>query len=110
MRTVVELQKIDLNEGLAIDFTACESAEEGFALDFSAQDERTVFLFKGTGTVKFLQGNGIQGVVDTDALDVSEFGAFRLDSGAYKFVSGEDKGYAVAIPTGDIEAAVIQLP
>ena len=110
-RKVVELQKVNLNEGLNIEFVAAESTDEGFALDFSAQDERTVVLFQGSGTVTIKQGNGIQGVVDLEAFEINGMAAFRLDSGAFKNVTGDDKGYVVAIPSStSVEAAVIRLP
>ena len=110
-RKIVELQRVNLNEGLNIEFVSAESVEEGFALDFSAQDERTVVLFQGTGTVEIKQGNGIQGVVDLEPFEIDGVAAFRLDSGAFKHVTGDDKGYVVAIPSDtSVEAAVIRLP
>ncbi|MBR5316037.1 MAG: hypothetical protein IKU44_04520 [Firmicutes bacterium] len=110
-RKIVELQRVDLNQGLNVTFVTPSSVSDGFALDFSAQDERTVALFKGTGTVTIKQGNGIQGVVDCDTITINGLTVFRLDSGAYKNVTGADKGYVVAIPSANtVEAAVIRLP
>lgn len=110
-RTIVELQKVELNEGLNIEFVAAESVADGFAIDFSAQDERTVLLFQGSGNVTIKQGNGIQGVTDLEPFTIDGLAAFRLDSGAFKNVTGDDKGHVVAIPSAtSVKAAVIRLP
>ena len=113
----VDLQKVNLNEGKVVALTAPSVAADGFAMEFTAQDERTVFLFQNTGsavaTVKVLKGNGIQGVTDLDAFSIAAGGiaVYRLDSGAFKHVSGANKGKAVFIPsTTDIKGAVIVLP
>ena len=110
-RKIVELQRVDLNEGLNVEFVTPDSVDEGFAIDFSAQDERTVLLFQGTGTVTIKQGNGIQGVVDLEPFTINGTAVYRLDSGAFKHVTGDDKGYVVAIPSATtVKAAVIRLP
>lgn len=113
----VELQKVDLNAGKSIEFVAPEVASDGFAMNFTAQDERTVFLFQNTSTsnstIKVKAGNGIQGVNDIDEFTIpgSGFVAYRLDSGAFKNVIGDNKGYAVFIPSAlTVKGAVIQLP
>ncbi|MEY8366841.1 hypothetical protein AALA22_14490 [Anaerovoracaceae bacterium 41-7] len=113
----IDFQKVNLNEGKLVELAAATAAADGFAIDFSAQDERTVFLFQNSGTaaatVKVKQGNGIQGVTDLDAFSIAagSIAAFRLDSGAFKQVTGENKGTAVFIPSStDVKAAVIVLP
>lgn len=113
----IDLQKVNLNEAKLVTMTAPTAAADGFGMDFSAQDERTVFLFQNTGsaaaTVKVNQGDGIQGVTDLDAFSIAAGGVavYRLDSGAFKHVSGANKGRAVFIPSStDIKGAVIVLP
>ena len=113
----IDFQKVNLNEGKLVQLTAATAAADGFAIDFSQQDERTVFLFQNTGSaaanVKVKQGNGIQGVADLDAFSIAAGGiaVFRLDSGAFKQVSGDNKGTAVFIPSStDVKEAVIVLP
>lgn len=113
----IALQKVELNEGKVVTLEAATAAADGFAIDFSAQDERTVFLFQNSGTaaatVQVKAGNGIQGVTDLEAFSVDAGGiaVFRLDSGAFKQVTGENKGKAVFIPsTTTVKAAVIELP
>lgn len=113
----VDLTRVELNEGKVLTLEAATSASDGFALDFSAQDERTVFIFRNTGsssaTITVKMGDGIQGVTDLDALTVTagDVAVFRLDSGAFKQCSGANKGKAVFIPSStDIKAAVIRLP
>lgn len=113
----ITLQKVNLNEGKVVTFEAATAAADGYAVDFSAQDERTVFLFQNGGTaeatVKVKAGNGIQGVTDLDTLSIAAGGvaAFRLDSGAFKQVTGDNKGKAVFIPSATtVKAAVIELP
>lgn len=115
--TKVALQKVDLNAGRKVEFTAPSSAADGLAMEFTAQDERTVFLFTNTGSseasIKVKAGNGIQGVNDIDdfSLKAGETCAYRLDSGAFMNVSGENKDYAVFIPSAaTVKGAVIQLP
>lgn len=113
----IDAQKVELNIGKVVEVVAPTTPSDGFQIDFSAQDERTVFLFHNGGgsaaTVKFVKGDGIQGVADTDALSIpaGKIAAFRLDSGSFKYVTGTNKGKAVAIPsTADVKCAVIQLP
>ena len=113
----IDLQKVNLNEGKLVTLTAPTAAADGFGMDFSAQDERTVFIFHNTGsaaaTIKVKQGDGIQGVTDLDAFSIAAGGIaiYRLDSGAFKIVTGTNKGRAVFIPsTTDIKGAVIVLP
>lgn len=113
----VKLQKVDLNAGKSIEFVAPDVASDGFAMDFSAQDERTVFLFQNTSssnsTVKVKAGNGIQGVNDIEEFTIPGNGivAYRLDSGAFMNVTGENKDCAVFIPSAlTVKGAVIQLP
>lgn len=116
--TKVDLQKVNLNAGKVVELTAPSSASDGFAMDFTAQDERTVFLFMNTSTsasatVKVLAGNGIQGCNDIDAFTIPASGicAYRLDSGAFMNVTGDNKDRAVFIPSAaTVKGAVIQLP
>ena len=59
------------------------------------------------------KGNGIQGVVDLATGDIaaSAIVAMTLDSGAFKNVTGENKGCAVVVPDDvKLKAAVVVLP
>lgn len=110
-RTEVKRQKLSPNEGKEITFTAASSVSDGFKLDYTGKDNKTLFVFTGSGTVTIKKGNGIQGTGEDVVVNVAAQAVFAGDSGAFKNVSGEDKDYLVAIPSATgIKAAVVELP
>ena len=101
----------------ALTFTAPTSATDGFAVDFKEHDYKTVILAQNTAagakTIKVLKGTGIQGVADTDAVSLaaSAIVAINLESGAFKQLSGANKGCVVVIPEStDIKLAAVVTP
>lgn len=98
-----------------ITFTTLSDAANGGAYAAGGKDFKTVILVKGgaaAGKLTVKAGNGIQGVNDI-VLDVpaTNYAAFTLDSGAFKNVSGADKGKVIMIPSAaDLSVAVIELP
>ena len=49
--------------------------------------------------------------MDTYTIAAGKFACINLESGAYKNVSGEDKGYAIVVPSSaDVKCAEVVLP
>lgn len=100
----------------AVVFVAPTTASDGFAIPYMEQDTKTVLLVQGgaaAGTLTVKQGDGIQGVADTEAFAVkaSETKAIVLESGKFKQLTGANKGKVVAIPSAaDIKLAAVMLP
>jgi hypothetical protein len=110
--------KLKLNEfSAALTFTAPTAAADGFAVEFKEQDVKTVILVQNSGsaayTVKIVQGDGIQGVVDTDTVSLAAGAivAVNVEAGAYKQLSGDNKGCVVLIPSNvAVKAAAVVTP
>ena len=91
-------------------------ATDGLEFVMDESDEKYVVLIQNTDTtndetVTIKKGNGIQGVADyTATIEKGTTVAISLDSGAYKNVSGTDKGKVVITGTADVEVAVVVLP
>lgn len=107
--------QLTLNTLSKLNWTA--GTTDGFQIDYTPADHKMVILFQntgsGAGTVTVKQGNGIQGVADSETFSIAagEFAAVRLDSGAFKRVNGEDKDMVLVIPSATtIKACAIQLP
>lgn len=109
--TTINRQKVDLNGVKEITFTAPSSASDGFLLDMRGKDNKTAFVFQGAGTVTLKKGNGLQGTGDDLVITVTAEAVVAVDSGAFKIVNGDGKGYAKAIPSATtVKAAVVELP
>jgi len=107
--------KLDLNSFADANFVA--GSTDGITFDFKPDTEKLLLVFQNTaaaaGTVIVKAGNGIQGVADTDAHSIPASGiSFAIvESGAFKNVSGDDKGKVVVVPSAaTIKACAIQLP
>lgn len=106
---------IKVNEGGSIDATAM-TASNTYYLDLRGGDYKTVFVFTNTNatqaTVTVAIGDGLQGVGDPIVLSVAQNKTVPLvvDSGAYKLVSGENKGYAKVTVSSGCSVAVVELP
>lgn len=108
--TKVNKQVAKLNEIADVTFTTATSAADGFALDFTGADEKEVAIFKGSGTVKLVHGNSIQGIGDTEEFTITGIGIVRLDSGRFKNAFGDNKDCVIAIPSATtITAACVTL-
>ena len=114
-KVTITAKKLEQNTFGAVTFTA--GSTDGVKIPMSGKDNKIVILVQNSGsaaaTVKVKAGNGIQGVNDLAAFSVagSTTAAINLESGAYKFVSGEDKGYALLVPSSaDLKFAVVVLP
>ena len=115
-KVTITATKLEQNTFGAVTLTA--GATDGVKIPMSGKDNKIVILAQNTGTsaaatVQVKAGNGIQGVNDLAAYSVAAggFAAINLESGAYKKVSGEDKGYAVLVPSyADVKFSVVVLP
>lgn len=114
-KVTITAAKLEQNTFGAVTFTA--GTTDGVKIPMSGKDNKVVILAQNTGssaaTVKVKAGNGLQGISDSETYSVaaSGFAAINLESGVYKKVSGEDKGYALLIPSSaDVKFAVIVLP
>jgi len=101
----------------ALAMTAAASAEDGFAVDLSAADHKTLFVFQNTGasarTATVKAGNALQGVSDLTSGDIAagKFAALAVESGKYKHVSGTLKGKVLVIPShAELKMTAIALP
>lgn len=109
---------IPLGGGAALPtLTAITSIADGALIPFAAQDTKIVVLVKNAHasaakTVTFAMGNGIQGVTDlTASIAAGATHAFVIESGKYKFVSGDKKGKVQVLgESTDIQVGAIILP
>ena len=100
-----------------IDFVAATAQADGFMVDFTERDDKTVLVFQNTGaseaTVTIKAGNGIQGVADLVSAEIpaNAYHAVVINSGEHKIVKGENKGYVHAIPSATtLKLGAIVLP
>jgi len=99
-------------------FTEATTAADGYVIDYSGEDGKTLLIFHNgdddtAATVTINKGNGLQGVADLASGNIpfGDYYAVVLDSGAYKNVSGTNKGKVVAIPSATTLAiAAVVLP
>ena len=88
-----------------LEFVTATAAADGFLVDFTEQDEKTLLVFangaeSAAATVTIKAGNGIQGVADLVlSVPAGETHAVVINSGEHKFVSGENKGNVLVIPS-----------
>lgn len=97
-------------------FATAINATDGAYYEHKERDDKYVVIAQNGGsasqTLTVKKGNGIQAVVDnTITIAAGNTVAFTLESGAYKFVSGENKGRVMFKgSSADIKLAVIKLP
>lgn len=108
--------KLTRNEAVKIPEGTELDAENMNAVEFDAADHKSVFIIENTSEEAQIAvikaGNGIQGVGDLGlALDAQSSYMLVLDSGKYKFVSGENKG-RLLVASGDegIKLSCVVLP
>ncbi|MGI5824517.1 MAG: hypothetical protein ACOX7J_02995 [Bacillota bacterium] len=113
----VEITPVKLEQNGFGDLVWTAGTTDGFKIPMTAKDNKILMLFQNTGTsaatVTLKCGNGIQGVNDLAAYSIAASGitAIEPESGAFKNVSGEDKGYAVVVPSATaVKCAVVVLP
>lgn len=90
--TKVTLSKMLLNEGVALAAPAALDAADGAYVAFHGQDTKTVILLTGSGEAVVKAGDGLQAVNDLAVTVDGNGTVLELDSGAFKLISGENKG------------------
>ena len=95
---------------------APNSANDNVLIDFEHNDNKIVILVTNEGSsntdVTFHHGNGIQGCNDlVVSVDAGKTVAVNLESGRFKNVSGDLKGYAkVTAASTSVKYQVVVLP
>lgn len=103
----------------ALGMTAATAAEDGFTVDYGAQDGKILLVFYNSNasttarsaTVK--AGNGIQGVADLASGDIAagKYACVVVESGWFKNVSGDNKGKVIVISSHEeLKMAAVVLP
>ena len=105
---VVEIKKtkLPLNEGAVIpDAVACGA--DGATVEYDEQDGKIVLII-GTAAATIKAGNGIQGVADlTIPFETGKTKAVVIESGKFRNVSGDERGYIHISGTGATVAAIV---
>ena len=98
------------NELASVELKALTSNTET-GIEWSESDEKTVLVISASTetdlTVK--AGNGIQGMTDLTLTVHKGTSLLKLDSGAYKNVSGDNKGKIVISSTGTPSVGIAAL-
>lgn len=116
--TAITLEKLKINtvDVDALATTAASVAADGFSIDANVADHKLLLIFDNTGaspyTITIKAGNGIQGVEDlTASIVAGKKAAVSIETGAFKNVSGTNKGKIIAIPENvAVKCAAIVLP
>lgn len=81
--------------------------------DFNERDDKSVIIVNNTTsgdvTVTVKAGNGIQGVSDLVLTAKSGISVFKIESGRFKNVSGDNKGKIVLTSSGTPGVAIVAL-
>ena len=115
--TPVELDKhnIPSEEVTTSTFVTALDASAGAYYEHKERDDKYVIIAQNAGNaaanLTFKHGNGIQGVVDkVVSIGAGKTRFITLESGAFKFMSGENKGRVLMTGSADIKVAVVKLP
>lgn len=104
---------VTMRNKLATPTLAALTANTAKALEWSESDSKMILVANNSGdsavslTVK--AGNGIQGVADLTLSLPKGVSLIKLDSGRYKFVSGDNKGKIVVVSAGTPSVGVVAL-
>ena len=98
------------NDLATVNLTALTANTEAH-LEFDQRDDHVVFCVVAESatdlTVK--AGNGIQGVCDMTLTVPKGTSLFKLESGFYKIMSGENKGKVAVVSTGTPKIGAVAL-
>lgn len=107
---------IKLNAGDIVVTPTAMTASNEYLLDLQGSDYKTVFVFHNTNAtasrVTIAIGDGIQGVGENIEFTVEQNKVVPVvvDSGAYKIVAGENKGFAKVTVSSGCNVSVVELP
>lgn len=83
------------------------------AVDFDERDDHVVFVVHNSSssdvTLTVKAGNGLQGVNDLKLTVPKGIHLFKLESGRFKLVSGENKGKIIVVSSGTPSIAAVAL-
>lgn len=116
--TTITPVKMTLNTAYTLPTpVALTSATDGAVVPFNDTDTKILVMVKNAHasaakTVTFKKGDGIQGVADfTDSIGFGATKMFTLESGAFKNVSGTNKGKVWLVgESTDIQVSAVILP
>lgn len=113
----VQISPVKLSVNDFQDFSWTSGSLEGFLVPMIQNDQKTCILFYNSGsdsaTVTVKAGNGLQAVSDLDPFSIpaGHYSALMLESGPFKFISGQNSGSCLIIPSADtVKCAVVILP
>ena len=118
-RTVLSVRELDARNEFSADFTTLTEAVDaaaGAEFTMSDRDDKYLILIQNAATsaktVTVKAGNGLQGAADlTHSVSASGYTCVVVESGAYKNVSGADRGKVIVIGAdANIKLAVFKLP
>lgn len=103
--------KLTMRNDIATPELTALTANTDKAIEWSENDDKMILVVNATAETKLTvkAGNGIQGVCDL-TLDVPVgVSLVKLESGRFKFVTGENKGKIVVVSTGTPKVGVAAL-
>ena len=106
-------QKMTHNTALTLADATAMDATDGIYVEYTGKDHNIVLLLEGSAadTVTVHMGNGLQGVADVAvSLEASKAAALVLESGKFKLVSGDYKGYVHLSGAATTKVQAFELP
>lgn len=105
--------EVTMRNKLANVTLAALTANTQKALEWSENDNKMILVIQNGGdsavTLTVKAGNGIQGVGDLTLSAPKGVSLVKLESGRFKFISGDNKGKIVVVSTGTPSVGVVAL-
>ena len=102
-----------MNEGATMSAAKAMDAADGIYIEYTGKDHNILVILKGSAadTVTIEGGDGLQGVCDeTVALNGTNSVAIALESGRFKILSGEHKGFVHLKGKATTTVQAVELP
>lgn len=103
----------ELNKGKTMSAAKSIDASDGIYIDYTGKDHNILLILKGSAadTVTIEKGDGLQGVCDeTVAVDGTNSVAITLESGRFKLMSGQHKGFVHLKGKATTTVQAVELP
>ncbi len=103
--------KLTMRNDIATPELTALTANTDKAIEWSENDEKMILVVNATQatTLTVKAGNGIQGVCDLTLTVPVGVSLVKLESGRFKFVTGENKGKIVVVSPGTPKVGVAAL-
>ncbi len=105
--------ELTMRNEIATPELAALTADEEKTLDWKENDNKMILVINNTGsaatTLTVKAGNGIQGVCDLTLAVPVGVSLVKLESGRFKFVSGDNKGKIIVVSPGTPKVGVAAL-